>query len=122
MKTMTKKSRFSLLLILGLCVSLFWACANIPKVSSFDQAATVLQKNILPKISVKSQIISDAAAQNYSIKAIQDPLPSLDKYPIYGPQKTNDPATVYLEIFSSSDKSNPACSGVMVAAFNPNPV
>ncbi|WP_417040790.1 VWA domain-containing protein [Cylindrospermopsis raciborskii] len=100
-----KKAIFTLFFLLGLCLVLLGSCSGIPKISSFDQAVEVLQGNVLPRISVKDQLVTDATAQSYSVKSVQEPLPSLDKYPIYGPPKTTE--NVYLEIFGSPDKANP---------------
>ncbi len=61
----------------------------------------------MPQISIKDQLVTDTTAQSYSIKSVQDPLPSLDKYPIYGPPDSISAENVYLEIFGSPDKSNP---------------
>jgi len=100
-----KKAIFTLFFLLGLCLVLLGSCSGIPKISSFDQAVEILQGNVLPRISVKDQLVTDATAQSYSVKSVQEPLPSLDKYPIYGPPKTTE--NVYLEIFGSADKANP---------------
>ena len=106
MKNM-KKQFLSLCFLVGLCFSLLWACSgNFSKIDSFDQASKVLQNEVLPQISVRNNSISDQVAQNYSIKNIADPLPPIDKYPVYGASPSNAPNIVYLEIFTSPDKGN----------------
>ncbi len=107
MEKMIKKNIFPFFSLLGLCLVLLGSCSDIPKVSSLEEAAQVLQKNVLPQISIKDQLVTDTTAQSYSIKSVQDPLPSLDKYPIYGPPDSISAENVYLEIFGSPDKSNP---------------
>ncbi|MGC8451548.1 MAG: VWA domain-containing protein [Cylindrospermopsis raciborskii] len=104
---MVKKNIFPLFFLLGLCLVLLGSCSHIPKVSSPEEAAQVLQENVLPQISIKDQLVTDTTAQSYSVKSVQDPLPSLDKYPIYGPPDSISTENVYLEIFGSPDKSNP---------------
>jgi Ca-activated chloride channel family protein len=102
-----KKSFLSFCFLVGLCFSLLWACSgNVSNVNSFEQASQVLQNEVLPKISVTNNVVSDQVAQNYSVKNIVDPLPPIDKYPIYGASPSNDPNITYLEIFTSPDKGN----------------
>ena len=106
MNTM-KKSFLSFCFVLGLCFSLLWGCSgNVSNVNSFEQATQVLQNDVLPKISVTNNVVSDQVAQNYSVKNIVDPLPPIDKYPLYGASPTNDPNISYIEIFTSPDKGN----------------
>ena len=66
----------------------------------------ILAKEILPKISVKADFIPDEIALNYSTDNIAEPLPDLNRYPLYGAQPSTDPNTVYIEIFSSAEKAN----------------
>lgn len=97
-------------LTLSLCLTLLWGCfqgINQIQIDSFESADQVLRERVLPKISLQSDIIPDEVAINYTVDNVEDPLPSLDKYPINGAQPTNDTNTVYLEIFSSSEKANP---------------
>lgn len=108
---MLKKIRlkFTHWLLIGLSLTLLWACNNLgvpPQVNSLESAQRVLQENILPKIKVDQDIISDQVASNYSVDKIAEPIPNLDDFPLYGAPPTSDPNTVYLEIFSSAEKAN----------------
>lgn len=93
--------------ILGLCLAWLWGCQmGIPQVDSFESADQVLRKNILPKIDLATEIVPDTVAQSYSIENISEPLPPLEKFPLYAAQPKNDPNTVYIELFSSAEKAN----------------
>jgi len=95
-------------LLIGLCLSLMWACSgdSIPPVDSFDSAQKVLQEKLLPKIQVDQEIIPDQVAARYAVDKISDPLPKLEDFPLYGAQPSNDTNTVFIEIFSSTEKGN----------------
>ena len=102
-----KKLLLSFCFLFGLFLTLLWGCSSdFSNVNSFEQADKTLRGEILPKITVQNNLVSDQVAQNYSVKDIQDPLPPLEKYPIYGTSPTNDPNIVYLDIFGSPDKAN----------------
>ncbi|MBD1912935.1 MULTISPECIES: vWA domain-containing protein [unclassified Leptolyngbya] len=100
--------RFRLWFLLGVCLSLLFACNgdSLPKVDSFDSAEKVLQSNILPNIQVEDALVPDAIAAQYTTDQIAEPLPKPDDYPLYAAQPSTDPQTVYLEIYSSSEKGN----------------
>ncbi len=101
---MTKRRRFWFLM--GLCLALLWGCVSSQTVNSFDSAEQYLQKQLLPKISVATSLIPDEVALRYTLDGIEDPLPSLEQFPLYAAQPSNNPQVVYLEIFSSSEKAN----------------
>ncbi|MBE9042354.1 VWA domain-containing protein [Oscillatoriales cyanobacterium LEGE 11467] len=65
-----------------------------------------LENTILPRISVQTELIPDEIALNYSTENIAEPLPDVEKYPLYGAQPSTDPNAVYIEIFSSAEKAN----------------
>ena len=93
---------------LGLCLVLLWGCLKgTEQIDSFESAERVLKNEIIPKISLQKNLVRDEIAINYVVENIEEPLPSLDKYPINGAQPTRESNTVYLEIFSSSEKANP---------------
>ncbi|HEY9728873.1 MAG TPA: vWA domain-containing protein [Chroococcales cyanobacterium] len=100
--------RFVHWLLAGLCLSLVWACNSdsMPSVNSFEDAQKVLQAKVLPKIQVEKQIVPDQVAARYAVDKISEPLPPLEDYSLYGAQPSNDPNTVYIEIFSSTEKGN----------------
>jgi Ca-activated chloride channel family protein len=101
------KKILGLWFIMGLCLAWLWGCqTGLPQVDSFAKAEEVLNNNILPKITVTTDIVSDAVAQGYSTENISEPLPPLEKFPLYAAQPNNEPNTVYIEIFGSPDKSN----------------
>jgi Ca-activated chloride channel family protein len=95
-------------LLAGLCLSLIWACSgdSIPPVDSFESAQKVLQEKVLPKIQVDKEIIPDQVAARYAVDKISEPLPKLEDFSLYGAQPSNDTNTVYIEIFSSTEKGN----------------
>ncbi len=94
-------------LLLGVCLSWLAACSfGLPPVNSVETAQKVLQENILPKISVQDSLVTEAIAAQYSIQPVQENLPRLEEFPLYGAQPSNDAKTLYLEIFGSSEKSN----------------
>ncbi|PSN14364.1 hypothetical protein C7293_11915 [filamentous cyanobacterium CCT1] len=90
---------------------LLWNCTpgqlsgNVPQVSSVEEAQQALQQSVLPRISVGEDIVADAVASRYTIDQIEDPLPDVSTFPLYGAQPggTN---TAYIEIYSSSEKAN----------------
>lgn len=100
--------RFRLWFLLGICLSLLFACNgdSVPQVDSFDAAEKALQSTILPNIAVEDALVPDAIASQYTTDQIAEPLPRVDDYPLYGAQPSTDPQTLYLEVFSSSEKGN----------------
>lgn len=78
----------------------------LSSVDSFESADQVLRQNLLPNIQVEDALVSDALASQYSPDAVVESLPPVDRFPLYGAQPSTDPQTVYIEIWSSSEKSN----------------
>ena len=93
--------------LLGLCAVFVWGCtlASAPQVDSLEDARTALNDYILPKIDVATETIPDEAAARYATDQFEEPLPNVADYPLYGAQPGGS-NTVYLEIFSSSEKAN----------------
>ena len=105
----TLKRSFVLSLLTGLCLTLLWGCfggGGIPSVESEAEAETALLETVLPKIDQTQEFVSDAVASRYSTDAISDPLPAIEDFSLYAAQPPSDEQTVYLEIFSSSEKAN----------------
>jgi Ca-activated chloride channel family protein len=90
---------------LGLCVALLGSC-GLPKVDSAAKAQEVLMSKVLPRIEVLTSEISDQVASRYTIDQIQEPLPTVNDFPLYGAQPSGNPNEVYVEIYSSSEKAN----------------
>ncbi|HEY9889987.1 MAG TPA: hypothetical protein V6D02_16395, partial [Candidatus Obscuribacterales bacterium] len=95
-------------LIAGLSLTLLWGCfgGGIPAVTSDTEAETVLLESVLPKLDTTEEFVSDEVASRYTTDTISEPLPSLEDFPLYAATPSNNADTVYLEIFSSSEKAN----------------
>ncbi|WOD39015.1 VWA domain-containing protein [Nodosilinea sp. E11] len=94
--------------LLGLCAVLLWNCApgnEVPRVDSLDSARQVLEQSVMPRITVGEDLISDELASRYTTDQIEDPLPDINALPLYAAQPSGG-NTVYLEIYSSSEKAN----------------
>jgi len=93
--------------LLGLWIVLIWSCSigGPPQVDSLASARTALNDHILPKIDVATETIPNEAAARYATDQFEEPLPNVDDYPLYGAQPGGE-NTVYIEIFSSSEKAN----------------
>jgi len=103
------KRSFILSLLTGFCLTLLWGCfggGGIPSVESDAEAETVLLETVLPKLDREEDFVADAVASRYSTDTISEPLPAIEDFPLYAAQPPNDEQTVYLEIFSSSEKAN----------------
>jgi Ca-activated chloride channel family protein len=74
-------------------------------VDSLETARTALNESILPKIDVATETVPDEAAARYTTDQFEDPLPNVEDYPLYGAEPGGN-NTVYIEIFSSSEKAN----------------
>jgi Ca-activated chloride channel family protein len=86
---------------------LLWTCsANFFKVDSFETADRYLHEQLLSKIQIDSQLVSDVAAENVVIPALADPVPDPTTFPLYGAKPSSDPNIVYIEIYSSAEKAN----------------
>jgi len=97
--------RFILCFGLGLCVALLGGC-TLPKVDSAAKAQEVLVNNVLPKLEIRTSEITDQVASRYTIDQIQEPLPKVNDFPLYGAQPSGNANEVYIEIYSSSEKAN----------------
>jgi Ca-activated chloride channel family protein len=71
-----------------------------------ESATKVLQENILPKINVQDEPVSEALAAQYAVNKVPDSLPKLEDFPLAAAQPSTDANILYLEIFGSSEKSN----------------
>lgn len=93
--------------LVGIAIASLSGCLSgtVPKVDSLETAHSALEQTLLPKISVATEVVSDEAAARYSVDRIEEPLPKLEDFPLYGAQPGSG-NQVYLEIFSSTEKSN----------------
>lgn len=93
--------------LIGIVVAFLAGClaGSGPKVDSLESAQTALQQTILPKITVQTEVVSDEAAARYTVDQIEEPLPPIEEFPLYAAQPGGG-NEVYLEIFSSPEKSN----------------
>jgi Ca-activated chloride channel family protein len=96
--------------LLALCAVLLWNCTpsflnRVPEVNSVETAQQVLEKSVLPRIDVGEDIVADDVASRYTTDQIVDPLPNVNDFPLYAAQPDGG-NTVYLEIYSSSEKAN----------------
>jgi Ca-activated chloride channel family protein len=104
---LNRRRRPILAFLLGLCAVFVWSCsfAGSPQVDSLDSARTALNDYVLPKIDVATETIPDEAAARFATDQFEEPLPNVADYPLYGAQPGGE-NTVYIEIFSSSEKAN----------------
>jgi len=102
------KKSFFLGMIAGLSLTLLWGCfaVGIPGVESAEEAETVLLETVIPKLDTEEAFVEDAVASRYTTDIISDPLPEIEDFPLYAASPANDSETIYLEIFSSSEKAN----------------
>jgi Ca-activated chloride channel family protein len=102
--------RFWLWLALGLSLTLVGGCfligGGIPSVDSTEAAERVLLDTVLPGVDLQEDFVDDGVALGYATDSISEPLPSIDEFPLYGATPSNDGSTVYVEIYSSSEKAN----------------
>ncbi|WP_035991599.1 VWA domain-containing protein [Leptolyngbya sp. KIOST-1] len=94
--------------LIGLCAVLLWNCTpggRVPSVNSVESARQVLEQSVLPRISVREDIIADELASRYTVDQIEEPLPDVNTFPLYGAQPGGG-NTAYIEIYSSSEKAN----------------
>jgi Ca-activated chloride channel homolog len=92
-----KKLSLLCCLVVGLSISLLWSCSLFAPVSL---------EQLLSKISVEDISIPDSIAQTTIIPPLNDPLPKLEDFPLYGAKPNQDSNTVYVEVFSFSKKVN----------------
>ncbi|NER82019.1 MAG: ABC transporter substrate-binding protein, partial [Leptolyngbya sp. SIO1D8] len=109
------KQTFSLGLITGLSLALLWGClgsempanlSSMPAIDSPEQAETVLLETLLPNIETEEMFVSDEVASRYNTDNIIEPLPNVEDFPLHAATPSNNPNTLYLEIYSSSEKAN----------------
>ena len=95
--------------LLGLCAVLLWNCTpggdRVAGVDSVESARQALEQTVLPRIGVGEDFISDELATRYTTDQIEDPLPDVNTFPLHG-ARPGGANTVYLEIYSSSEKAN----------------
>ncbi|TVQ11584.1 MAG: VWA domain-containing protein [Leptolyngbya sp. DLM2.Bin27] len=85
---------------------LLWNCSpRVPQVNSVDSARQALEQSVIPRINIGEDFISDELATRYTTDQIEDPLPDVNALPLYAAQPGGG-NTVYLEIYSSSEKAN----------------
>lgn len=99
-------SAFSTRCLWLLALPLAISSCGTRSISSYQEAEDVLNSQLLPRIEVEDRTVSDAIATRYSVEGIRDPLPNINDFPLYAARRTNDPNTVYLEIYTSSEKAN----------------
>lgn len=89
-------------LMITLGLSFLGGCQS--PVTSLETAQAALTKQVLPNINTVSNLVPDELASRYTVDQIEEPLPNIDDFPLYGaaPQA----GQVYLEIYSSSEKAN----------------
>ncbi|HEY9690380.1 MAG TPA: VWA domain-containing protein [Coleofasciculaceae cyanobacterium] len=107
MKWLRKRQFWSISFSFGLCLTVLAACfgGGISEAKNLDEAVQILGSQVMPKISVQDEFVSDAAAARYSIAGIADPLPDINDFPIFAAKPTGN-NEIYLEIFGSTEKSN----------------
>ncbi|MGK7908149.1 MAG: VWA domain-containing protein [Synechococcus sp.] len=75
-------------------------------IDSYEDAEQKLRSQLLPDIEIQDRTVSDAIATRYSVEGIREPLPDIEDFPLYAARRTPNPNTVYVEIYTSSEKSN----------------
>ncbi|NEZ57913.1 hypothetical protein DXZ20_20155, partial [Leptolyngbyaceae cyanobacterium CCMR0081] len=100
----THRQLISLVLGLMFTLSLGGIGGCQSPVTSLETAQATLTKQVLPKINVASNLVSDEVASRYTVDQIAEPLPDIENFPLYGAQPRAD--QLYLEIYSSSEKAN----------------
>ncbi|MGB3199971.1 MAG: substrate-binding domain-containing protein, partial [Nodosilinea sp.] len=97
--------------LIGLCAVLLWNCTpgrlsgSVPQVDSVEGARQALEQSVLPRITVQEDFIPDQVASRYTTDQVEDPLPDINTFPLYGAQPGGS-NTAYIEIYSSSEKAN----------------
>ncbi len=102
-----KRQVWAIVFAISACITVLTAClgGGISEAKSFDDAVNILSSQVLPKITVQDELVSDAAAARYSIEGIADPLPDLADFPVFAAKPTGN-SEIYVEIFGSTEKSN----------------
>jgi Ca-activated chloride channel family protein len=110
-KRSSQSTRFFTWLLIGMVLVVLGTSIHLWLTSSWhvqspEQTYQVLREKILPTIHVDRQEIPEQLAARYSTQQLEEPLPALENFPLYGAQPTQDPNIIYLEIFSSAEKAN----------------
>jgi Ca-activated chloride channel family protein len=110
-RRLPKRQLWAIVFAISACITVLTAClgVGISEAKSFDEAVNILSSQVMPKITVQDEFISDTAAARYSIEGIADPLPDLADFPVFAAQPTGNSANnseLYVEIFGSTEKSN----------------
>ncbi|MEO0535701.1 MAG: VWA domain-containing protein [Cyanobacteria bacterium P01_A01_bin.123] len=94
--------------VLGLCASLAWGCfgGGVPNVDSLESAEALLRDRVVPNIDLDENFIGDEIASRYTTDSITEPLPNIEDFPVYGASPIAAGNSLYLEIYSSSEKAN----------------
>lgn len=94
--------------VLGLCASLAWGCfgGGLPTIDSRESAEAILRDRVVPNINLEENFVADDVASRYATDSITEPLPNIEDFPLYGASPTAAGNTLYLEIYSSSEKAN----------------
>ena len=94
--------------VLGLCASLAWGCfgGGLPTIDSRESAEAILRDRVIPNINLEENFVADDVASRYATDSITEPLPNIEDFPLYGASPTAAGNTLYLEIYSSSEKAN----------------
>ncbi len=102
------RSRFLGWIALGLSLTVIWGCfgPSAPKVSSPEEAERVLLETVRPGLNAVENFVSDGEASRYTTDNIQEPLPDINSFPLYGATPSGSADEVYLEVLSSSEKAN----------------
>ena len=96
--------------LLGLCAVFLWNCGpgQLPggtAIDSPESAQAALVNSVLPKIDVIDEVVADEVAARYATDQVAEPIPRVEDFPLYAAQPSGG-NTVYVEIFSSSEKAN----------------
>ena len=97
---------FSVGLLASLGLALLSGCLGGATVDSVESAQSVLNNRILPQIEIGTETVPDAVAARYAVDQIQEPLPDIETFPLYGATPQPGSNEVYIELYSSSEKAN----------------
>ncbi|MEM9217471.1 MAG: vWA domain-containing protein [Cyanobacteria bacterium P01_F01_bin.150] len=101
--------QFAFGIFLSIGLAMVGACSvdDSSSVDSWDSAQAALTRQILPKINVAQNFVSESVASRYTVDTIKEPLPNIESFPLYGAApKASSGNDLYLEIYSSSEKAN----------------
>mgnify|MGYP001795322800 CR=1 FL=1 len=100
--------QFAFGIFLSISLAMLGACSDsLSSVDSLESAQSALVDRILPKVDVAQTLVSPSVASRYTVDTIQEPLPNIDSFPVYGANPNAlGPSDLYVEIYSSSEKVN----------------